>query len=597
MAAFTSKATGNWSASGQTTWNESGVPGNGDTVAIGAGHVITVTANATVGTSPASGTNAITIANTGKLIINTGVTLTVRGDCTVTGSGSNVTHVQMNAGSTWKFDGSLASSPSTAIYRLKLGAGYYTYPQLEINGTSGSRCTFTSDSGGANGAITNGGFLGGSVDAEFCDFSRLGSASVSAFLLPQYQVTAVLSLVDCTVNTCGKIETGNSVGGGAVQRFQRTKFTNSLHADYNLDGGATGALTTGVMLIDGCSFDKSLFIAVRDFTITNNYFHEVFTTLGSYPWVEFSNNFIRDPAAAARNVHGDVDNCYWLEDHADGNPHGMGPATEGDCEITNNVIASSCATGDQAGDMIMPPAWAAPHTCRVTGNIVLANAGGDNIGKLVSLLGNANVTVEIEHNTYFTVGLGETAVTFGETYAGHAGMISRFRSNLAWGPGSSGMKLGHLTETSTPTDLADPDFVDYNAGWGIAAGSLGGGYNETNMTAPMFTGTRGVDWAVNDIDGVDPQFIDPTRCLETWGAAIESTDGSLSQALAVLADDPSKIAGMISWVRTGFTPTNPAYETAGHDGVAPGAISYVAAPPGSGGGGGGGSLVGGRLVA
>lgn len=42
MAAYTSKATGNWTATGQTTWNEVGTPGNGDTITINAGHTITI---------------------------------------------------------------------------------------------------------------------------------------------------------------------------------------------------------------------------------------------------------------------------------------------------------------------------------------------------------------------------------------------------------------------------------------------------------------------------------------------------------------------------------------------------------------------------
>lgn len=50
-AAFTSKATGNWSAAGQTTWNEAGVPGNGDTVSIADTHTVTVDTDTTVGAS------------------------------------------------------------------------------------------------------------------------------------------------------------------------------------------------------------------------------------------------------------------------------------------------------------------------------------------------------------------------------------------------------------------------------------------------------------------------------------------------------------------------------------------------------------------
>jgi len=42
MAIFTSKATGNWDTEGQTTWNEAGHPGAGDSVTIQNGHTVTL---------------------------------------------------------------------------------------------------------------------------------------------------------------------------------------------------------------------------------------------------------------------------------------------------------------------------------------------------------------------------------------------------------------------------------------------------------------------------------------------------------------------------------------------------------------------------
>jgi len=45
MAAFTSKATGDWNAAGQTTWNEVGTPGAGDTATIQNTHTVTLAQN------------------------------------------------------------------------------------------------------------------------------------------------------------------------------------------------------------------------------------------------------------------------------------------------------------------------------------------------------------------------------------------------------------------------------------------------------------------------------------------------------------------------------------------------------------------------
>ena len=72
---FTSKASGNWNASGQTTWNEVGIPGLGDVVSIS--HAVTVSADVGVGTGTGY---AIAILSGGSLLIADGITLGVAGD-------------------------------------------------------------------------------------------------------------------------------------------------------------------------------------------------------------------------------------------------------------------------------------------------------------------------------------------------------------------------------------------------------------------------------------------------------------------------------------------------------------------------------------
>ncbi len=74
--AFTSKASGNWGSSGQTTWNEAGVPGLGDNVTINNGHTVTVAANTTAGDGTAA---AITISAGGTIAVADTITLTVYG--------------------------------------------------------------------------------------------------------------------------------------------------------------------------------------------------------------------------------------------------------------------------------------------------------------------------------------------------------------------------------------------------------------------------------------------------------------------------------------------------------------------------------------
>jgi hypothetical protein len=82
MAAYTSAQTGLWAD--DATWAGSGVPGDGDTATIATGHTVTVAASVTVGANGSGVGDAIAINATdattfGKLIVNDGVTLTLKG--------------------------------------------------------------------------------------------------------------------------------------------------------------------------------------------------------------------------------------------------------------------------------------------------------------------------------------------------------------------------------------------------------------------------------------------------------------------------------------------------------------------------------------
>ena len=120
MATFTSKAAGNWSASGQTTWNEVGVPGNGDTVTIS--HAITVDTNTTIGSSPGESAATKAIDLTGAtLTISSGVKLTLRGDMQI-GAATFVIGdgVMASGAATLEFDSSAAASPNSTSYFVKM---------------------------------------------------------------------------------------------------------------------------------------------------------------------------------------------------------------------------------------------------------------------------------------------------------------------------------------------------------------------------------------------------------------------------------------------------------------------------------------------
>jgi hypothetical protein len=135
-AARTSAADGNWNST--SSWTGGVVPGDGDTVTIT--HNITVTADATVGNSPAdtagatptlpvialqrnkSGSFCTDSENPtvhGTLTVNSGVTFTVRGSVSVTGTLYYCSPIiTIQPGSTWTFDNSAAPSNGAGVYRI-----------------------------------------------------------------------------------------------------------------------------------------------------------------------------------------------------------------------------------------------------------------------------------------------------------------------------------------------------------------------------------------------------------------------------------------------------------------------------------------------
>ncbi len=90
------KSSGNWNAA--TTWHSNNVPAATDSISIGGGFTVTVTANATIGKLTV-GKSANPSGGAGTLVINSGVTLTVTGNVFVGDGANNGTIQYQTAGS------------------------------------------------------------------------------------------------------------------------------------------------------------------------------------------------------------------------------------------------------------------------------------------------------------------------------------------------------------------------------------------------------------------------------------------------------------------------------------------------------------------
>lgn len=570
--AYTSAGAGDWSDSG--TWSPSGVPANGDTVTIG--HAVAVDENTTIGTSPAEGTVVVTVNSGGSLTVNSSITFTVRGDINL-----NNAPMTLSAGSTLEFDASAASSPSTTQYELRIGTGHnQTSARLNINGTSESRVTIRSNASGGNGWINDGSgpwLQGGLITGTYVDFLRIGDANNNALRFSPTG-SSTFSLTNATFTDGGRLGGTYNMGTTCNFTLQNVTMSGTLHSTDSLKFENASGYSSGTRLVDGCVFDKQVhFYTGAGFTVTNNYFADtVDATAGD--WVDASGNMFEDQN---NRPPGNLDDSYFIDPDATSNPHFLQPLTNSSVSYSGNIFECPlCTNTTEEGDCILDPQPSSAATYTIENNIVLPSDTGVATCSLVSLLGNVNASVAVNHNTWVVSANNGTSpytrmVTLGETYNTPAGKVTSLKSNIAYSPTSRNAYLISNINGSPVTDVVTSANADYNSAYNMATGSDGVGYN-TPITG---------DPGANDLVSEDPEFVDETCSIATWDDSLGGP-GTVANALAELKkkntstyDSDYSISALITYVRGCFAPTNNAYEDAGHDGVTIGAVEGVFATP------------------
>ena len=289
-----------------TVWTGSGctanafIPGNGNTVVIPDTYTLTVNQNWTIGASGANNTAAAIQTNaTGLVEVASGATLRARGDVLSNNTVAGATNfLVLDAGSTFIFDASQASSPTTTRYRIG-DAPAQSFRSFSANGTSGSHVTVTSDL--TNGALpgqfrfANVGaaqiYYGGNIfNAVYTDFSHIGDASAfgEAFLWGGYGCGGgctysayVYRMQHDTFNYVGPNRNATTISGNASVLIDHNVFTNSL--------GSTNLYLQTEVPAAGITY-----------TVSNNVFDKRYSDNGSgcgalsEPGFAFSNNFCGD---------------------------------------------------------------------------------------------------------------------------------------------------------------------------------------------------------------------------------------------------------------------------------------------------------------
>lgn len=475
-AARTTSRAGPWSDS--DTWGGSTPPGNGDSATIN--HAVTVTADTTVGTSGAAGTVDVLVdatgGKTGALTINSGYTLTVRGDTQLADSVLTLGSGTGNA--TYKF----GNGGSAQRYLIKLGNGASQTNTRVVSDQSTTRKTITKESSAGNGGIqryTASSSVYGGVSLYSVDISSLGtstfSTSTNAIECIPNGASQEFRLYDCTLTSSGALYTPSSVPANRNLNIQRTRIItplNSLSSSTNVLLLTTAATTGERVFTDNGMKDSSVVFATSlgGFTIKNNQFgrwdyNSIITDFTAS--TEVRNNFISNPALQTLSLGLPGDTIYDTVYFAN-------PATTQSVAIQGTSLASSSGNvtfdglvmqqtlGSEETDAFIPPSGgtSGPWTYKLRRLITCLNSRGKPSMNGLSSHGNNKTSVDVEHCTAGTTDNSSPssnaffAHNHGATYIGHANFVASYKDNLIFSPAtlsSYGWALTHFGSLTGPT--------------------------------------------------------------------------------------------------------------------------------------------------
>ncbi len=449
MAAITTAAAGNWSATG--TWTGGVVPGNGDTVTLN--HAVTVNVDTVVGHSPgeANAVRAISGTVNGNITIAAGVMLTVRGDWDHNGN------LIMQAGSRIVIDSSMSAAPATTAYNIKYstvgGAGGFC--SITINGTAANRCKIETAIGCKYGS-----FLGTFSNLQYwnesyCDWTRitnidykfLGASAVKRVDVVGSRFINMLGRVSVGANdtSCSEISfnfdkmewidpaagatqcmyINDRAKAGAATR----KITNSrvpLEVLYGIAGGAQGWDFSGSVLsrLNGpsgapegnCTGDEVVFLdtaGVPRITLSNT--NTVLTNL-----FLFGHNAHPDHQEGIHRPWGaELENVIWEV----GSSH------------TEHRVAVCGATEAS----VHPTNVGGVRPIKIKKFLARPNPRGEGPGFFMMMKGMKSHRIEMENGTFPMPGDNEfwhgcAKTSWGSNSRAYPDYITAYRNNLHWQP-------------------------------------------------------------------------------------------------------------------------------------------------------------------
>jgi hypothetical protein len=548
--------------------------------------------NATGGSTAYSGANfpsfvskcavAVTTNASASLALNSGVTLTVRGDLQLSGSIA-AQGLVLSSGSTLLMDPSLATSRSQAQY-----FGYCLGSAIACNGANGSRVTVKTNR--PNGDEANAVFQAvangqtGFQTIAYTDFLDLGvnggTVAANTLGVPYSDSAASTSKPwSCTNSTFTRTNLYTNFSNASWDSnytLSNCTFSSSIGPTFagqtqcfwvNFPGNAT----SGTRTISGCSFDQGVWgNKPNSLQISGNYFGNNLNAAAGGFWTSCDSNFIH-----LNNqdiwMQGPSTNNFFFYDHPSGTSdqiiaYDTGAGEPATWNVTGNLYYHN---GSNLGGEFLNISASAPTsavTLNVGYNIGLPNgANGKASGALIASGNNgSNLTINVYHNTVAAEGAEAISYGLSQTVLESPSRWALVKANLCFGTAAqNGLKAFDAQAGNGTQNLLPPSVCDYNAGYQLAAGTgtnAGNGYQGNYSATP---GTHDLTLSAG------PGFADSTRSLATW-SSLQGGAGTDASALSLLQANPALITqattGLLPWIRAGFTPTNPSLMAASYPG-------------------------------
>lgn len=572
---------GNWSDS--ATWVGGVVPGSNNQATIN--HAVTVDVNTIIGDGS---TTVDQLGVYAPLTVSDNITLTLQGRAYANES------VYLGPGSVIAYDAAADArwyqSPSGDPHSALVLRGTPQNPAvIESVGPTG-RMYITGDTSAPGYSR---------IDAENFILRNLGSETNNRAVVwsqKDFDNNYPWRLVNGVIDNCygiGDIFTNSSddwsTGHTGVVEIINCEWINSPEISPWPTGGNWGHLMAqgyhGTRVhIEGCKFDagaRIFFCKPSGVNFVNNvtsYGTMLVRRLGTAnDWSEgilgeFSGNWVPFSGTGMGLFYGDTVKNNVFINMSGNNPHfhhvhgGFGKLT-----YHGNVLVSVDTGAAGEGDGLFPreakSGVQADNYIDFDSNVILPNGNGFNGDSHSCTLwtGNynsiSNAHVETRHTTAY-VGL-YGLINVGENSTPVAGLCGKTRGNMCAGrPGGTTYKIYDLGGSVGVNDVFLAADVSNNGGHNLASGgqSPGGGYH-TNF---QFSGSSSV--GNNDVDNVDPLFVDTTRVPWKW---VDSTHDAITGVAAVearLSSDTEdySIFDLIDWLREGWRPQAEQFRGAGH---------------------------------